>query len=163
MGYRGQGGGGVRWSRGGAKRRKNSISIDFNGFAEYAEMLDEFGEDLKEIFTDVMEQTAETVQDDTKAATAAANLPARGEYSRGATMNSIIQNPRVTWSGYTGEIGLGFDKTKRGAGGFLITGTPRMAPDYALEKIFAQKKYEADLRKDIDQYFRDALDEYMSG
>lgn len=163
MGYRGQGGGGVRWSRGGAKRRKNSINIDFNGFAVYAEKLEELEANVKDVFTEVMEKTAQKVQDETKSATAAANLPARGEYSRGATMNSIIQNPRVQWSGYTGEIGLGFDKTKRGAGGFLITGTPRMAPDYALEKIYGDKKYERDLKKDIDKSFKDAIDRYMSG
>ena len=56
--------------------RKNSINIDYSSFAEYAERLDELGANLQKVFTDSMEQAAETVQWDTEDAIAAANLPA---------------------------------------------------------------------------------------
>lgn len=150
-------------SKGGKSRRKNSISIDFNGFAEYAELLDSLGADLKEIFTDAMEQAAETVQYDTEAAIAKGNLPARGLYSRGTTEASLIRDARVSWSGYTGEINVGFDTTVPGNGGFLITGTPYMAPDYKLEEIYRNKKYERDLMNDINEHFSDMLDSYLGG
>lgn len=158
MGYRGQSGGGRRFSRSGSKSRKSGISIDFNGFAEYAEILDEMGRNVQQVFTDAMEQAGQTVAEDTHDAVARANLPAGGRFSRDHTENAIIDDPKVEWSGGLGEMKLGFDYAKPGAGGFLITGTPKMRPDHALEVIYAQKKYERDLKKDIDEVFRDYIE-----
>lgn len=158
MGYRGQSGGGRRFSRGGSKSRKSGISIDFNGFAEYAEILDEMGRNVQQVFTDAMEQAGQTIAEDTHDAVARANLPAGGRFSRDHTENAIIDDPKVEWSGGLGEMKLGFDYARPGAGGFLITGTPKMRPDHALEVIYAQKKYERDLKKNIDEVFRDYIE-----
>ena len=154
---------GVKWNKGGSKSRKNFISLDFSVFADYAERIDRLNGDLKKIFGDAMEQAAETVQDDTRDAVAAANLPAGGNYSNGDTEASIISNPTVKWSGSMGEIGLGFDKTVPGAGGFLITGTPSMQPDYALEDIYVRKKYARKIKEQIEEELQDALDELGGG
>lgn len=140
---------------------RNSLKIEFSVFEDFAAKLDELGADLKSIFTDVMEQEAETVAEDTKEAVERANLPARGIYSQGDTKDSIVMQPRVEWSGDLGEIGLGFDKTKPGAGGFLITGTPRMRPDYKLEDIYARKSYERKLVGDIMDYLSAEIDDHM--
>lgn len=140
---------------------RNSLKIEFSVFEDFAAKLDELGADLKSIFTDVMEQEAETVAEDTKEAVESANLPARGIYSQGDTKDSIVMQPRVEWSGDLGEIGLGFDKTKPGAGGFLITGTPRMRPDYKLEDIYARKSYERKLVGDIMDYLSAEIDDHM--
>lgn len=154
---------GQRWSKGGKYQRKNGISIDFGVFEEYAERLDNLGAELQPIFTDVMEQEGETVQEDTISALASANLPAQGNYSTGDTKKSVDMTPKVIWEGSLGEIGLGFDKTKAGAGGWLVTGTPKMSPDYALEDIYGRKKYERQLRKSIMAYFEDKIAEIMEG
>lgn len=154
---------GQRFSKGGKFARKNGISIDFGAFEEYAERLENLGAELQPIFTDVMEQEAETVQEDTITALGSANLPAQGDYSTGDTKKSVDMSPKVAWEGSLGEIGLGFDKTKPGAGGWLITGTPKMRPDYALEEIYGRKKYEKELRKSIMQYFEDKIEEIMEG
>lgn len=143
--------------------RKNSILIDYSTFEEFAERLDELGADLQKVMTESMEQAAETVQWDTQDAVAAANLPATGNYSRGSTEDSIIKDPRVEWSGAVGEIGLGFDKTEPGSGGWLITGTPKMQPDFALERIYAQKTYERKLMKEIREGLQDAIDDHLGG
>ena len=150
---------GKRWSKGGSKRRKNYLEIDFSNFADFAEKLDKLNADLTKIIGDAMEQAAETVQDDTRDAVATANLPAGGKYSTGDTESSIISNPQVKWSGSLGEIGLGFDKTQPGAGGFLITGTPKMHPDYKLVEIFRSKKYVKKINEQITEELQDALDE----
>lgn len=141
--------------------RKSAIEIDFGVFENLADQLEKLGADLKETFSDVMEEEGKKVAEDTKAAVAAANLPAGGKYSTGETEKSIIMSPKVEWSGSVGSIGLGFDKTQRGAGGFLITGTPRMRPDYALEKIYGQKKYESDMRKHIMKGLQDQIDKRL--
>lgn len=144
-------------------KRKNSLSIDFSNFSGYAERLDELGADLNKIFADAMEQAAETVENDIVDAVAAANLPARGKYSQGATEASIIRNARVSWQGPVAEIPIGFDKTKPGAGGWLITGTPKMQPDYALEDIFSRKSYERKIVKQIQEELQDELDSRLGG
>lgn len=129
-------------TKGGKYKRKNSLDIDFGAFGVYAEQLDNLGADLKSIFEKAMEEEAKKVERDTIDAMDAANLPAQGKYSQGDTLNSIVRDAKVTWEGSVGEIPLGFDKTKSGAGGFLITGTPRMRPNMALEDIYGRKKYE---------------------
>lgn len=144
-------------------KRKSMLSIDFSNFSDYAERLDELGADLKKVFADAMEQAAETVQEDTLEALESAYLPADGIYSKGTTKQQVITNAKVEWSGYVGEIGLGFDKSKPGAGGFLITGTPRMQPDYKLEDIYGRKKYENQIKKDIEEVLQDEIDRIMGG
>lgn len=144
-------------------KRKSMLSIDFSNFSDYAERLDELGADLKKVFADAMEQAAETVQEDTLEALESAYLPADGIYSKGITKQQVITNAKVEWSGYVGEIGLGFDKSKPGAGGFLITGTPKMQPDYKLEDIYGRKKYENQIKKDIEEVLQAEIDRIMGG
>lgn len=137
--------------------RKSAIEIDFGVFEDLADQLEKLGADLKETFSDVMEEEGKKVAEDTVKAVANAYLPAKGSYSTGETQKSIIMQPKVEWSGSEASIGLGFDKTKPGAGGFLITGTPKMQPDYALEKIYGQKKYERDMKKHIVEGLQDQI------
>lgn len=154
---------GVKFNKGGSLSRGRMLSIDFSNFSDYAERLDQLGADLKQVIGDAMEQAAETVQDDVRDAMASVNLPAGGKYSQGDTVSSIIIDPKVNWQGSYGEIGLGFDWVKPGAGGFLITGTPKMRPNYALEDIFSRKKYLKTIMNQIEEELQDAIDEYMGG
>lgn len=155
--------GGIKWNKGGSMARKRMISIDFSNFAEYAEKLDLLGANLREIFGKAMDEAAEKVQQDTIAALNPANLPAQGKYSRDDTKNSVIMNPSTKWEGMLGEVPLGFDKTKKGAGGFLITGTPKMTPDMALSEIYGSKRYENQLKKAIEKALQAEIDRIMGG
>lgn len=154
---------GVKWNKGGSLKRNHGLSVDWNPFEAYAEEIDRLGGDLQKIFTDALEQAAETIQDDTLDAISLGNLPARGKYSDGTTAASVVQGASVTWSGPIGEIPVGFDFSKPGAGGFLIAGTPRMAPDYALEDIYVRKKYMKQIQEDMMQIFADAVSDLMGG
>ena len=149
---------GAKGNKGGSKRR-NQFSIDWSQYEEFANTLEDLGADMKKIFTDVMNMEAETIQDDTEDAVSMANLPAQGKYSTGETKKSIEKNPKTDWSGAKASIHIGFDKTKPNAGTFLITGTPRMQPDRALEKIYTKKKYLSEVQKDIGDYFAETLHE----
>lgn len=141
-------------------KRKNFIKIEGSAFADYAEKLDKLGADLKKIFDESLIKAGTKVQADVREAVAPQNLPARGAYSTGDTEASVLE-PKVIWAGSVGELPLGFDKTKPGAGGFLITGTPRMAPDYALTKIFTQKSYETNIKKEIEADLQAEIDRIM--
>jgi hypothetical protein len=139
------------------------ISIDFKNFSDYAEKIDKLGANLKSVFSKAMEEAAEKVQQDTIAAIQPVNLPGKGRYSTGDTLNTVIRDPKTKWEGSVGEIPLGFDKTKPGAGGWLITGTPKMRPDYALEKIYGTKRYESELKKTIEKALQREIDKIMGG
>lgn len=153
---------GNKWNKGG-KYRRNKFGLDFSQFEELAEELDGLGADLQEIFDDVMEQTAENVQFDVNEAMDAKNLPAKGQYSRGITRKAIDKNPKPRWSGTIGEVGYGFSKDKPNSGSWLITGTPRMQPNYKLEDIFVRKTYKKQLVRDIMEYLNDALEIIATG
>lgn len=139
----------------------NMLSIDYTNFSEYAERLENLGADLKEVFDKALLEAAEEVQDDTRTAMAAANLPAKGAYSRGNTEASIVE-PEVVWNGSIGEVNLGFDKEKPGAGGFLITGTPKMKPNTKLSEIYTSKKYETKINKKIKETLQDEIDKRLN-
>lgn len=153
---------GVKWNKGG-KLKRNQFGIDWSAFEELAEELDGLGADLQEIFGNAMEDSAKTIQDDTFEAMDPKNLPAKGKYSKGKTKQAIDRDPRTSWSGPLGEVGFGFDKTKVNSGNFLITGTPRMQPNYKLEDIYVRKTYKKGIVKDIMEYFMDELEDRMGG
>ena len=149
---------GVRYNKGGSMARNKMLYIDFSNFEEYAEKLEQLEADLKTVFSKAMEEAAEKVQRDTIAALARSNLPAGGKYSQGETKESVLQDVKTQWNGTVGEIKLGFDKTKSGAGGFLITGTPKMRPDLALERIYGSKRYVNQLKKTIEKALQREID-----
>ena len=142
---------------------KNLLKLDVSGFEEYIQKLEKLEADIKPIVSDALNQAGETITDDTFDAVSDSNLPRGGEYSTGKTKESIIKNPRIKWSGTTAEIGVGFDFNKPGAGGYLITGTPRMAPDKALNRIYKSKKYMKDIQKDMIDIFQDEISRRMGG
>lgn len=143
QGFQPHGSKGNRYARGNSLHKKGKFGIDFKGesFLDYARRIDELGGNLEMIFTKVLETVGEMIQTETIAALAPEHLPAKGRYSTGETKASVIENPRVRVSGSILEIPVGFDKTKPGAGGWLITGTPRMAPAGKLAYIFDSKFY----------------------
>lgn len=153
--------GGKRWSKGGAKRR-NKLSLDFSAFSELIETLEEVGGDVKEVIKTALDDAGEDIGVRTKEAMDKANLPAGGKYSNEQTVKTVIINPETEWvSASMAEIGVGFDKLKPGVGSLLITGTPRMKPNYALEKIYVNKKYQKELMTQIGDTITEAIKEKM--
>ena len=139
------------------------MKLQLGGFQELITKLDSLQGDVKKAVTDALEQTGETIGEDTVDAVDNANLTAKGEYSKGNTKASIVSNPKVQWSGSQAEIGIGFDYNKKGAGGFLITGTPRMKPDYELQKIYKKKKYMNQIQSDMADVVNDYIIQKMEG
>ena len=142
---------------------RNTLKLKLDGFQKLIVKLDSLQGDVKKAVTDAMEQVGQTIGEDTMDAVDNANLPAKGEYSKGNTKASVVSNPKVQWSGSQAEIGIGFDYSKKGAGGFLITGTPRMKPDYELQKIYKKKKYMNQIQSDMADVVNDYIIEKMEG
>lgn len=140
---------------------RNTLKLDTTGFDSMLRKLDSLGGDVKRAVEDALEQSAETIEWDTKDAMAKGNLPRQGKYSTGKTMQSIITDSRVHWEGMRGWIPVGFDFSKAGAGGYLISGTPRMLPNAALRRMYKQKKYMRQIQDDmwevVSDYVIDAM------
>lgn len=144
---------------------KNTLNLDTSGLDELINKLKKLEGDVKGAVTDALEQAAQTVEEDTREAVQPQYLPAQGKYQgkEKDTEKAIVTGAKVTWHGTTAEINVGFDYSKPGAGGFLITGTPRMKPDKALQKIYKQKKYMAQLQADMGAVVSDYIREKMEG
>lgn len=140
---------------------RNTLKLDVSGFTEMLRKLDDLGGNVKKAVEDALVQSAETIHDDTIAALDNANLPARGIYSTGTTKESVITDARVSWEGLVGSVPVGFDFSKPGAGGYLITGTPRMQPDRQLNQMYKQKKYMRQIQNDISEVIMDYVIEAM--
>ena len=143
--------------------RKKFISLDYHAFEDQIHVLKQLSDDYAQIVADAMEEAAKQIQDDTHKALAPANLPAKGAFSNGKTEESVVADVRPQITGTKVSVGLGFDKTMPGAGGWLITGTPKMNPDKALEKIYRGRKYEKDITKAIQEKLNEAIKEKMDG
>ena len=142
---------------------KNMLKLDTSGFDDFAYNLDRLGADLRSIFTDALQEAAETITEDTFDGVTAPNLPRGGRYSTGETKAAIVKNPRVQWDGMVGSVAVGFDFSKPGAGGYLITGTPRMRPDKALNRIYKSKKYMKDIERQMAEVFQKEINRRLGG
>ena len=137
---------------------KNKAKVKLEGFKEMITAMDSLGGDLVGIAADALSQAGETIGWDTLEAAQNPNMPAEGKYSTGRTEQAVLTTPRVEVSGNLVEVGAGFDYTKDGAGGILITGTPRMKPNYELQKIFKGRRYMNNISKDIEAVVQDEIE-----
>ena len=142
--------------------KKNTLNLELSGFNELVTKLEGMNGNVHKVVTDALMQAAETIEEDTHNAVKKSNLPAKGKYSTGDTEKAIAK-PSVTWSGTVAEVGVGFDYSKNGAGGFLITGTPRMQPDRELQKMYKQKKYMKAIQQDMEEVVQDEISRVMEG
>ena len=141
---------------------RNTLRLNTTGFESMLKRLDELGGDVKVAVEKSLSQAAKKITADTETAIDSANLPAQGKYSRGETKESIIRDSQVYWEGQVGWVPVGFDFSKPGAGGYLITGTPRMRPDAVLAKIYKQKKYMNQIQKEMGEVITDFVIEKMT-
>lgn len=140
---------------------RNTLRLDTSGFSEMLRKLDSLGGDVRKAVQDALEQASETIAQDTESALAYSNLPAGGKYSTGDTSAAVIRDTQIRWEGNVGWVPVGFDFSVPGAGGYLISGTPRMKPDYQLNKMYKQKKYMSQIQKDISDVILDYVIEAM--
>lgn len=154
-------------TKGGKYARKRSLDIDYSSLGELTEKLEALGANLEQVIGAAMEKAGEQVQQDTVNALADAYLPAKGEYSHGETEASVVRDVKVQWGASVGTMPLGFDKTKSGAGGWLITGTPKMQPDKKLEDIYSRKTtsraYEKRVKTQIEKDLEDEIERRLNG
>lgn len=155
---------------------RNSFGIELEGIEKLAAKIERLGGEYEKAVTKALEYAGKKISDDTVKAVQKPYLPAKGEYSTGDTEKAIIRNAHVEWEGNVAKIAIGFDDTKRNAGGVLIGGYHRngskgngkasMKPDYALQKIYKgkkNKKYLSDLQNEMAKIIDEAIKETLGG
>ena len=64
-----------------------------------------------------------------------ANLPAKGKFSQGDTLNSLYKDAKIEWEGTLASVKTGFSISKGGiASIFMIYGTPRRMKNQKMYK-----------------------------
>lgn len=130
---------------------RNTLKLDTSGMTILLKRLDEIGGDVEKTVTVALTKAGEKISKDTEAAMDKNNLPAKGKYSTGTTAKSIVKDAVVEWDGLVASIPVGFDFSLPGAGGFLITGTPKMQPNKVLNQMYKGKKYMADINSELTE------------
>lgn len=127
-----------------AKKKRGYVQLDVTVIER---LLDEYkarGVNVKPLIQKLLTNAGKKVQADTRNALDDQYLPRQGVYHREGrpTEKSVADDPVVRWDGDVAWIPVGFDFQKeRGAGGYLISGTPRMKPDKELNKMYRGKAY----------------------
>lgn len=140
-----------------AKERK-TLRLDTSGMEELIRKMDKIGMDVKPLVEKALTEAGAKISNDTLAALSDQFLPAQGKYhgSRRETEESVIMYPQVTWEGSVAWIPVGFDFSKPGAGGYLISGTPKMKPDKELNRMYKGKRYMKGIQDDMYKVLEDA-------
>ena len=143
---------------------RNRVSLQFSGFLEMAEKLDELQGDLKKTTEEALRESKAVVSKNLLNATNKANYPAHGKYSTGKTRHSIDTQKNVKWEGTAGEIKVGFDFKKSGLTSiFLMYGTPRMKKVQQIYDAVYGRKTKTQVSKIQKDIFANAIKEKMEG
>ena len=143
---------------------RNQFRIDTSGMESLLMKLERLEHaTARETVESVLQPLAEKINADTRNAIQPQHLPAKGIYSNGATAASIETDSSVRWDGMTAWIPVGFDFSKPGAGGYLISGTPKMAPDRELRRMFRQKTYMNSIQQEVWDGLMEKINEAMEG
>lgn len=130
---------------------KNKIGLQFKGWQEVLSGIEKAaGESsLKEAVNDALAASKGIVNAKVKTAISKPNLPAKGKYSNAPHIASFLNKDfNVRWSGYTGEIDVGFDINGKGIVSiFLMYGTPKMKPATGLRDAFYGNKTKNEVKK----------------
>lgn len=130
----------------------SQFQLDTAAFDRILQEIEKVDGRVDRVIESVLEDAAKKIQADTLEAAQKPNYPAGGSYAGGQTRESITTQTSVDWEGTVASVPVGFDFSKPGAGGFLISGTPMMPPVPALRRIYKEKGYMAGISKGMQEH-----------
>lgn len=145
---------------------RNTLKMTTTGMEDLLTKLDGLGGDIVKVASDALEQSAETIGEDTTDAIADNNLPAGGAFSTGETDRQILKNPKPIYEGTKLTVNVGFDYGKPGAGGYLLRGryggcTGNVPAVAELQEIYERRKYMNDIKRDMRDVVLSEIEERM--
>lgn len=142
--------------------KKNKIGLRFDGWEEYISKLDKMagGVTTKRTVEKALIESKKIVNEKIEAAMQPSNLPAKGNYSTGRTLQSLDKDESVTWSGDTANIPIGFNLKESGMTSiYLMYGTPTMQPAKGLKSAIYGSAVKKQVAKKQEEIIKKALEE----
>lgn len=133
------------------------FSLEFSGFEELSERLQELGGDLKDVTEQALKSTHAHI-------TPNLHKQMKKHKRTGKTEDSIIDNAKVKWVGDVASVDVGFDLDNGGfASIFLMHGTPRMKPDKQLYQLIYGNKTKKEIAELQEKVFSRAIGKAIGG
>ena len=124
------------------------MKLEISGINELMQRIDKLGGDSKEIAEKALRETHRIVTEQAEAAMDKGNLPAKGKYSAGETLKSLIRTPNITWNGSVASVDVGFRISENDFTSILlIYGTPKTKKVQKLYNAFYSKRIKDEIRK----------------
>lgn len=129
--------------------------IQFEGFNELMEKYDKLGGDLKKIATECLEVAPQEINPRLHKAM-------QKHHRTGNTEESIVEHPKVEWSGSVGKIPVGFSFYAGGMPSiFLMYGTPRVKKDTTLYNAIYGSAIKKKISAKQEEILMKAIEERM--
>lgn len=136
----------------------NKMGIEFEGFDEAVKRLEKLEGDVRTVTEKALKQTHKIVTGYAEESAQKSNLPAKGKYSKGDTLNSLKREASVEWSGTEAKVPVGFDISKGGlASIFMIYGTPRYMKNKKMYDAFWSNKTHTEVLKAQEDVFYEEI------
>lgn len=130
---------------------KKKFGLEFSGFEELSDKLQELGGDLKAVTEEALISTHKHI-------TPKLHVDMKKHYRTGKTESSIFDSPKVIWVGDVGSIDVGFDIANGGINSiFLMYGTPRAKPDKQLYQDIYDNKTKKEIAELQEEVFLNAI------
>lgn len=132
--------------------------LEFEGFSEIAQRYIEYGANLRKGTEQALVATHEYVTANIEQVFTPSNMPAKGKYWTGSTLEKLRRQATVEWNGDVASVPVGFEIKEAGINSiFLMYGTPRHKPPMKA----ARGLYDAIYGKKTIENVRDIQEEVL--
>lgn len=136
----------------------NKMGIEFEGFDEAIKRLEKLEGDVRSVTEKALKETHKIVTAAAEESAQKANLPAKGKYSKGDTLNSLKREASIEWSGTEAKVPVGFSISNGGiASIFMIYGTPRKMKNQKMYNAFWGNQIHAEVLKAQEDIFYEEI------
>lgn len=133
------------------------FKLEFSGFEELSQKLQELGGDLETVTEQALQSTHNYI-------TPKLHADMRKHKRTGRTEKSIIDNAKVEWIGSVASIDVGFNISNGGLPSiFLMYGTPRHRPDKQLYNDIYGSKTKKEIAEVQEKTFSRAIGKALGG
>ena len=136
----------------------NKCKLEFEGFEEVIDKLAKVNANIKKIAEKSLIESHKLITKKAEEAVQKANLPAKGKFSQGDTLNSLYKDAKIEWEGTLASVKTGFSISKGGiASIFMIYGTPRRMKNQKMYNAFWGKKTIEEVKAKQEENFYNEL------
>ena len=127
------------------------MKLQVEGLDKLTERLKALDVDIKKVSEDALKETHRIVTDKAK-------IEIKKHNQTGVTESSLKLQPKVSWSGTTASVSVGFDIANGGLPSiFLMYGTPKMKKDQKLYNAFYGKQTQKEIVEKQTDIFYEAI------